>query len=72
MLNQQRQAALLLFWIAEDADENDGRMQITRDIHIIDGDKTGFADLKLAPDDFANRALQQLANTLHSERGHLS
>ena len=60
------QAPLLLVGVAENADEDNRRVQITGDVDIIDGDQARFADRELPADDFANLALQEFAHALES------
>ena len=64
VLREEGHAALLLFGVAQDADEDNGRMEVAGDIDIVDGDQPGFAHREFAPDDFANLALQELAHSL--------
>ena len=69
---QHLESPFLLVGIAQDADKDEGGFQIPGHIHVIDGDEAGLADGDLAPDGFADRALQEFAHALESQRRHLS
>ena len=71
VLGQHREAALLLFGRAQDADEDNRRMQIASDIDVIHRNQAGLADGKLAADNFADFPLEKFAHALESKRGHL-
>src|SRR6266404_6152426 len=58
MACQQAKSAFLLLGRAQDADEDDGRVQIARDINVVHGDQAGLADGELAADSFADLALE--------------
>ena len=53
MAHQQREATLLLVGAAKNADEDDRGMQVAGDVHVVDSDQAGLADLELAADGFA-------------------
>ncbi len=72
MVDEQGEAAPLLVRVAQDADEHDGRMQVSGDINVVHCDQAGVADLELAADDFADFALEQFAHPLKSEGRHWS
>ena len=46
-------------------------MQVAGDIHVIDGDQTGFADSKFAANDFADLALQAIRAPVGVEGRHI-
>ena len=58
MLLKFFQTVSLLIGTAKDADENDGRFQIARDIHVIDRDQADAVHREFAADGLANFALQ--------------
>ena len=64
------EAELLLFLVAEDADEYRRGFEITRAVHVVDGDEADIAHVELAADGFANGALEQLANSLETKVRH--
>jgi hypothetical protein len=66
MTNEQIHSPLLLVCIAKNAYVNHRRMEVTRHIDIIDGNKPRVADLEFPANRFANFALQQFANALES------
>src|SRR5665213_3090809 len=72
MLVEQMESALLLFGVAEDADEDDGGFQIAAHVHVVDGNEAGLVDVKLAADSLADLALQKLAHALMSQVVHKS
>jgi hypothetical protein len=72
MLGEHFEAALLLVSSAENADEHEGRMEISRHIHVVDADQSGVANGKLAANDLADFAFQELVDSLMSERWHVS
>jgi hypothetical protein len=67
LLGEAVEAALLLVRVAEDADVNGGGFQIAGAIHVVDRDETDVADVELAPDGFADGALEQLADSFKTE-----
>ena len=70
MFGEQRQAALLLVGVAEDADEDDGGLQVAGAVHVVDGDQAGLAHVEFAADGLADRALEQFAHSFVAEVGH--
>ena len=60
----------MLLRVAQDADENGGRVQIAGHVDIVDGDEAGLAHLKFPPDSLADFALEQLAHALESNGRH--
>lgn len=61
---EQTEPAFLLLGIAEDADENNCRVQVARDIDVIDRHQPRFIDREFAANDFADLALQEFAHPL--------
>src|SRR5208337_4902076 len=67
---EQLKAALLLVGIAENTDENRRRLEVTSQVHVVDRDQAGFADVKFAADGLADFALQKFAHALESKGCH--
>jgi hypothetical protein len=65
--NQEIQTALLLFSIAQDADEDDSRVEIPGNIDVVYGHQPHLAHRELATDHFADLSLQEFAHTLESK-----
>src|SRR5688572_5502026 len=70
VLGQERQSAFLLVGVAKNTDEDRGGFEVAGRVHVIDRNQAGFADGNFAPDDFANFALQQFADTLKTVGRH--
>jgi hypothetical protein len=66
MMAEQIHSALLLVLRAENTNVNNRRVKIAGHIHVIDGNKPGFAYFKFPANYFTNFALQQLANSFMS------
>jgi hypothetical protein len=58
VLVEQGNATLLLVGIAQDADKNDGRVEVAGDIHIVHGDQARLGDGDFPADDLADLAFQ--------------
>jgi hypothetical protein len=58
VFGEECESPLLLAGITENADENNGGMEIAGDIHVVHCDEPGFGDIELAADNLANFALQ--------------
>jgi hypothetical protein len=70
MAREQIQTALLLLGVAENADKDDSRVQVTGHINIIDRDQPRFANRELAANDLSDLSFQEFADALKSQRGH--
>lgn len=70
MLRQENEPALLLVRVAEDADEDDGGVEVTGHIDVVDGDQASLANRQLAADYLADFPFEEFANALESKRRH--
>jgi len=58
MTGEESKTALLLVRVAQNADENDGRVKIACYVNVVDRDEAGFADLEFPANSFADLAFQ--------------
>jgi len=66
VLREQRKSAFLLLGPAQNTDENDSRMEVAGNVHVIDRNQAHFANLEFPADGFTDLALQKLADALDS------
>ena len=70
MFGECREAAFLLVRVPKDADEYSCGFEIAGTTNVVDGDEADFGHGELAPDGFANGALQHFADSVMTEIGH--